>query len=46
MGRNIEIKARLADVSAARATSVRLGARPYAVEEQADRTTSSTAGAG
>ena len=36
MARNIEIKARLADVSAAREVALRLGARPYVVEQQVD----------
>jgi len=36
MARNIEIKARLADLSAARAVAVGLGARAYVVEEQVD----------
>ena len=37
MPRNIEIKARLADLAAARATALRLGAAPLAVEQQTDR---------
>src|SRR5205085_6726329 len=36
MPRNIEIKARIADLAAARATAIRLGARPYVVEQQVD----------
>ena len=36
MARNIEIKARLADLSAARAAAIGLGARAYVVEEQVD----------
>lgn len=37
MARNIEIKARLADLDSARTTALELGASPHAVEEQADR---------
>jgi len=37
MARNIEIKAPLADLAAARAVVVRLGALAHAVEEQTDR---------
>jgi adenylate cyclase class IV len=37
MPRNIEIKARLADLAAARATALQLGARPHVVEVQTDR---------
>lgn len=37
MPRNIEIKARIADLAAARATALRLGARPHVVEVQTDR---------
>jgi adenylate cyclase, class 2 len=37
MPRNIEIKARLADVERTRAAAVALGARPAATEEQVDR---------
>jgi predicted adenylyl cyclase CyaB len=35
--RNIEIKARLADLDAARAIALGIGAAPHAVEEQTDR---------
>jgi predicted adenylyl cyclase CyaB len=37
MARNIEIKARLADIDRARAAALAAGARPHAVEEQTDR---------
>lgn len=37
MPRNIEMKARLVDLEAARAIVLRLGARPFAIEEQTDR---------
>ena len=37
MSRNIEIKARVADLDAARAIALRLGAVPHADEEQTDR---------
>ena len=37
MPRNIEIKARLSDLEAARAIAVDLGAAPHGVEEQTDR---------
>jgi adenylate cyclase class IV len=37
MARNIEIKARLAELSAARAVARALGATPHATEEQTDR---------
>lgn len=37
MARNIEIKARMADLAAARAVAVGLGGRAHAVEEQEDR---------
>jgi len=36
MARNIEIKARLSDLTAARAKAIGLGARAYVVEEQVD----------
>lgn len=37
MPRNIEIKARVADLAAARAAALALGGRPHAVEVQTDR---------
>ena len=37
MARNIEIKARVADLAAARTIVAALGARPHVVEEQTDR---------
>ncbi len=37
MARNIEIKAALADLAAARAIVIRLGAVPHSIEEQTDR---------
>jgi len=37
MARNIEIKARVGDLAAARAVAVSLGARPHVVEVQTDR---------
>ena len=37
MPRNVEVKARLADPAAARATVTRLGARPAGIEPQVDR---------
>jgi adenylate cyclase class IV len=37
MPRNIEIKARVSDLAAARARALACGARPFAVEEQTDR---------